>query len=68
MVNATETIKNCSKQKVSEISKFSISNVGQNRTTGNLGNGHFNEMDIVKLKLFLLGHYFDFTFYILPKL
>ena len=42
MVNATKMIKNWSKRKLSEVSKFSISGIGQNRKLGNLGNGHFS--------------------------
>ena len=63
MLNATETIKNWSKRKVSEVSKFSISSTGQNRKPGNLGNGHFIFSNhIVKLKFFLLGHIVGFEF------
>ena len=69
LLNATETIKNWSKRKVSGLSKFSISSIGQNRKPGNLGNWHFFfSSHIVKLKFFILGHFYDFEFYILPKI
>ena len=61
MLNATETIKNWSKRTLSEVSMFSISSIGQNWKTGNLGNGHFFFLNhIVKLKFFLFRSYFWF--------
>ena len=42
MLNVMETIKIWSKWKLSEVSKFSISSIGQNRKLGNLGNWHFS--------------------------
>ena len=66
---ATEAIKIWSKPKHSEVSKFSISSIGQNWKLRNLGNWHFFFSNhIVKLMLFLLGHIFDFEFHILPKI
>ena len=68
MLNATEMIKHRSKRKVCEVSKFSISSIGQNRKIwGNLGNGYFFFSNH-NVKFFLLGHIFDFEFYILPKI
>ena len=69
MLNATQTIKNWSKRKLSEVSMFSNSSIGQNWKPGNLGNGHFFFLNhIVKFKFFLLGYIFDFESYILPKI
>ena len=69
MLNSTETIKNWSKWKLSEVSKFSISSIGQNQKLENLENGYFFFSNrTVKLKFFLLEHFFDFEFYILPTI
>ena len=59
MLNATKAIRNWSKRKLFEVSKFLISSIGQNRKSGNLINGYFFFSNrIVKLKLFLLGLFF----------
>ena len=52
------TTKNISKRKLSEVSKFSISSIGQNRKLGTLGNWHFFFWKhVIKLTFFLLGHF-----------
>ena len=56
----TEIIKNWSKRKLSEVSKFSISSIGQNWKLGNVGNWHFLLSNrFVKLKLFSLRSFFS---------
>ena len=54
------TTKNLSKIQLSEISKFSILDVGQNQKPGNLRNWQFFSNHIVTLKFFLLGYFFNF--------
>ena len=66
MLNVTETIKNWSKRKLSEVFSFKY---WQNWKPVDLGNGHFFFSNhIVKIKFFLLGHIFEFEFYIPPKI
>ena len=58
---ATKAIKLWSKRKLSEVSKFSISSIGQNRELGNLRKGHFffsNHM--AKLMFFSYRSFFWF--------
>ena len=56
----TEIIKNWSKRKLSEVSKFSISSIGQNWKLGNVENWHFFLSNrFVKLKLFSLRSFFS---------
>ena len=58
ILNVMKTIKIWSKWKLSEVSKFSISSLGQNRKLGNLGIGYFSFSDhIIKLTFFILGHF-----------
>ena len=58
MLNVMETIKIWSKWKLSEVSKFSISSIGQNRKLENLGIGHFFFSNhIIKLTFFILSHF-----------
>ena len=62
-----ETIKIWSKWKLSKVSKFSISSIGQNQKLGNLGIGHFFFSNhIIKLTFFFLGSFFSqfFTFWL----
>ena len=61
MLNATETIKNWSKRKLFEVSKFLLSSIGQNRKFGNLGNGHcFLLKPHCKVKVFSYKSFFQF--------
>ena len=61
-----ETIKIWSKWKLSKVSKFSISSIGQNQKLGNLGIGHFFFSNhIIKLTFFFSGLIFQSVFYIL---
>ena len=62
---ATEAIKIWSKRKVFEVSTFSISSIGQIRKLGNLD---IFSSQTTSLMFFVLDHFFDFEFHILPKI
>ena len=63
MLNVMETIKIWSKRKLSEVSQFSISSIGQNRKFGNVGNRHFFFSNhIIKLIFFTFRSFFSQLF------
>ena len=72
MLNAIETIEMWSKENFSEVSKFSVSSLGQIWKLRNPRNEHFFLSNhIVKLKNFCLRSFFrflDFEFHILQKI
>ena len=69
-LKSIETINFWSKRKLSEVSKFSISGIEQNKKLGNLGNFHFFVLITYEICSSFLSFFWDLVlgFNILPKI